>query len=58
MSVFADMTFDEERRHIMGIAEWTQRKATRGYHAVDWPIEYGGLGIEPRPCASPRSPRA
>lgn len=45
VSVFADMTFEEERAHIMAIAEWVRRKATRGYHAVDWPRELGGLGL-------------
>jgi alkylation response protein AidB-like acyl-CoA dehydrogenase len=45
VSVFADMTFEEERAHILRIAEWIQRKASRGYHAVDWSPEYGGLGL-------------
>jgi alkylation response protein AidB-like acyl-CoA dehydrogenase len=45
VSVFSDMSFDDERDHIRRIAEWIQTKATRGYHAVDWPVEYGGLGL-------------
>jgi alkylation response protein AidB-like acyl-CoA dehydrogenase len=45
VSVFSDMSFEEERDHILAIAEWIQRKATMGYHAVDWPVEYGGLGL-------------
>ncbi|MGB8860203.1 MAG: acyl-CoA dehydrogenase family protein [Ilumatobacteraceae bacterium] len=45
VSVFADMSFDDERAHILKIAGWIQRKATRGYHAVDWLPEYGGLGL-------------
>lgn len=45
VSVFADMSFDEEREHILGIADWIQRKATQGYHAVDWAVEHGGLGL-------------
>jgi alkylation response protein AidB-like acyl-CoA dehydrogenase len=45
VSVFSDMSFEEERDHIHAIAEWIQRKATMGYHAVDWPVEYGGLGL-------------
>jgi len=45
VSVFSDMSFADERDHILRIAEWVQRKATRGYHAVDWPLEYGGLGL-------------
>jgi alkylation response protein AidB-like acyl-CoA dehydrogenase len=45
VSVFSDMSFEDERAHILSIAEWVQKKATRGYHAVDWPVEYGGLGL-------------
>jgi len=45
VSVFSDMSFEDERDHIHAIAEWIQRKATMGYHAVDWPVEYGGLGL-------------
>ena len=45
VSVFSDMSFEDERDHILAIAEWIQRKATMGYHAVDWPVEYGGLGL-------------
>ncbi|MFT4867167.1 MAG: alkylation response protein AidB-like acyl-CoA dehydrogenase, partial [Ilumatobacter sp.] len=45
VSVFADMSFDDERDHILGIADWIQRKATQGYHAVDWAVEHGGLGL-------------
>ncbi len=45
VSVFSDMSFEDERDHIARIAAWIQLKATRGYHAVDWPVEYGGLGL-------------
>ena len=45
VSVFADMSFEEERAHILRIADWVQRKATHGYHAVDWAQEFGGLGL-------------
>ncbi len=45
VSVFSDMSFEDERDHILGIAKWIQTKATRGYHAVSWPQEYGGLGL-------------
>ena len=45
VSVFSDMSFEDERDHILGIAEWVQRKAARGFHAVDWLPEYGGLGL-------------
>jgi alkylation response protein AidB-like acyl-CoA dehydrogenase len=45
VSVFADMAFEDERDHILGIAGWIRLKASQGYHAVDWPVEYGGLGL-------------
>ncbi len=45
VSVFSDMSFEDERAHIGRIAAWIQQKATRGYHAVAWPVEYGGLGL-------------
>ena len=45
VSVFADMSFEDERDHILRIADWIQRKATQGYHAADWLPEYGGLGL-------------
>ena len=45
VSVFSDMSFEDERDHILRIANWIQTKATRGYHAVAWPVEYGGLGL-------------
>ncbi len=45
VSVFSDMSFEEEQAHILGIADWIQRKSTRGYHAVDWATKHGGLGL-------------
>ncbi len=45
VSVFANLDFADERDHIGAIASWITRKATMGYHAVDWPTKYGGLGL-------------
>jgi alkylation response protein AidB-like acyl-CoA dehydrogenase len=45
VSVFSDMSFEDEQAHILSIAAWIQKKASQGYHAVDWPVEYGGLGL-------------
>jgi alkylation response protein AidB-like acyl-CoA dehydrogenase len=45
VSVFHAMTYDEERAHLDGLIDWVQRKAEAGYHAIDWPVEYGGLGL-------------
>lgn len=45
VSVFSDLSFEDERAHIRRLSEWIQTKATRGYHAVAWPVDYGGLGL-------------
>ena len=45
VSVFANITFDQEREHIGRISDWVKQKAERGFHAVDWPVDYGGLGL-------------
>ena len=45
MSVFHNLAHDEERALIERAAAWQQAKAERGYHAIAWPEEYGGLGL-------------
>lgn len=45
VAVFNDMSHEEERAYVAKIASWIQLKATRGYHAVDWPPRFGGLGL-------------
>jgi alkylation response protein AidB-like acyl-CoA dehydrogenase len=45
VSIFHALSFDEERTLLDRVKEWTVRKAERGYHAVTWPTEYGGLGL-------------
>ncbi|MGI9646193.1 MAG: acyl-CoA dehydrogenase family protein [Ilumatobacteraceae bacterium] len=45
VAVFHDLSFDEERALIERIVDWLQRKSERGYHAVAWPVEHGGLGL-------------
>ncbi|MFK8025620.1 MAG: acyl-CoA dehydrogenase family protein [Ilumatobacter sp.] len=45
VSVFSDSTFEAEREEITSLASWIQRKAKMGYHAPDWSVEYGGLGL-------------
>ena len=35
----------EERALIGRAAAWHQAKAERGYHAITWPEEWGGLGL-------------
>jgi alkylation response protein AidB-like acyl-CoA dehydrogenase len=45
VAVFHAMTYDEERALLDRMIEWQRRRAERGYHAVSWPREYGGLGL-------------
>ncbi|MFK7919346.1 MAG: acyl-CoA dehydrogenase family protein [Ilumatobacter sp.] len=45
VSVFHAMDYETERVHIDGIRALTQAKAERGYHAITWPRELGGLGL-------------
>ena len=45
VAVFHDLSFDEEQSLIGGIVDWLRRKSERGYHAVAWPVEHGGLGL-------------
>lgn len=45
VSVFHAMTFDVERAHLDSLLDWVQAKAERGYHAITWPAELGGLGL-------------
>ncbi len=45
VAVFHDLSFDEEQAMIAGIVDWLRRKSERGYHAISWPVEYGGLGL-------------
>ena len=46
VSVFHALSFDDERDLIEDIKRWTMAKATRGYHAITAPIEFGGLGLD------------
>jgi len=45
VAVFHSMTFEEERALIGAAQAWTMLKATKGYHAITQPVEYGGLGL-------------
>ena len=45
VSVFHDLSFDEEAGLLERLRRWNQRKATQGYHAVVWPVAQGGLGL-------------
>ncbi|MCU0260882.1 MAG: acyl-CoA dehydrogenase family protein [Ilumatobacteraceae bacterium] len=45
VSVFHALTFEQERALLDEVMAWTVKKAERGYHAVTWPEEFGGLGL-------------
>ncbi len=45
VSVFHAMTYEVERAHLDKLMEWVRAKAERGYHAITWPTELGGLGL-------------
>ena len=45
VAVFHNLTFDQEKHVLDDLVAWNARKRRRGYHAVDWPVEFGGLGL-------------
>ena len=46
VSVFHSLGFEDERDLLERLKQWTMAKATRGYHAITWPVEFGGLGLD------------
>lgn len=45
VSVFHSLSFAEEKALLDKAMAWIQLKAERGYHAITWPTEFGGLGL-------------
>ena len=45
VSVFHALTHEQEQHLLEEARAWNQAKAERGYHAITWPKEYGGLGL-------------
>jgi alkylation response protein AidB-like acyl-CoA dehydrogenase len=45
VSVFHAMDFETERAYIGSLRSWQQLLATRGYHAITWSRDVGGLGL-------------
>ena len=43
-AVFHALTSDQEAEVLAQLQKWNQERAERGYHAIAWPTEYGGLG--------------
>jgi alkylation response protein AidB-like acyl-CoA dehydrogenase len=48
VSVFHDITADEERALLDRAMQWQQVKCDAGYGAITWPCEFGGAGLSPR----------
>ena len=42
VSVFHNLTFEEESDLLQEAAEWLIAKSEAGYHAITWPNEFGG----------------
>ena len=53
VSVFHSLDFEAERALLQRLKDWTAEKATKGYHAITWPEEHGGLGLSPRATHAP-----
>ena len=45
VSVFHALSADDEQAVVERAQAWTMAKAEAGYHAIAWPVEYGGLGL-------------
>ena len=45
VSVFHDLSEDEERSHLQAIVAWHQKKCDAGFGALSWPVEDGGAGL-------------
>jgi len=45
VAVFHALTDEEEQRLLDDLCRWNQQRAERGYHAITWPEQYGGLGL-------------
>ena len=45
VSVFHALTFEEEKSLLEAAMAWNQKKAEVGYHAIVWPVEFGGMGL-------------
>ena len=45
VAVFHALSFEQERGLLGEITAWHRQKAERGYHAITWPTEFGGLGL-------------
>ncbi|HUF98347.1 MAG TPA: hypothetical protein VMM60_09470, partial [Ilumatobacter sp.] len=45
VSVFHDLTDEQEQGMLTELSAWQQRKCDAGYGAIDWKPEFGGSGL-------------
>jgi alkylation response protein AidB-like acyl-CoA dehydrogenase len=45
VSVFHDLTRDDEAALLARAMDWQQRKFDAGFGAITWPLEFGGAGL-------------
>ena len=45
VSVFHNLSFEEERDLLLAAQRWQQTKFDAGYGAITWPPEFGGAGL-------------
>src|SRR5690625_2699012 len=45
VSVFHDVSLDEEKAHLDGLVAWHQAKLDAGFAAITWPTDTGGQGL-------------
>lgn len=45
VSVFHDLSFDDEKALIDRVADWQRQKVDAGFGALGWPTEHGGAGL-------------
>jgi len=45
VSIFHALSHDDEHALVESLKKWNQKKAERGYHAIHWATEFGGLGL-------------
>ncbi|MBY8857120.1 acyl-CoA dehydrogenase family protein [Nocardia sp. CA2R105] len=47
VSVFHNLSHDDERALLDRLRQWQRRKFEAGYGALEWPEEFGGRGLPP-----------
>ncbi len=45
VAVFHNLSHADEHALLQDLRRWQLKKAEKGYHAITWPAEYGGLGL-------------